>query len=155
MKKRRIIIFLTVCFLLLLAVIGVAILSRGREAREVRLEYRMLLEGLDARYYSLDELVYCGASVTNQNDTAMLGTVARIDFQPHKTLTVKDGEPALSPVPGRVDCHITVVVTGVDTEASGYRVCDIRMAAGERYGVHVGGLFVPSALMTFVGEIRA
>ena len=95
------------------------------------------------------ELIPIGSSVQNSAATATLGRVASLSVRPHVQFTEKDGESLFFQSPDRVDLYVTVRAQALEKAGDGYRVSDIRIAAGDSGDYHIGGFF-SSAQTVFV-----
>jgi hypothetical protein len=62
---------------------------------------------------------------------------------------VKNGEVVYAEVPNRYDLFVTVEAEGSFRTGDGFRVQDIRIAAGESGSFRVGGYFASGAVVVF------
>lgn len=90
------------------------------------------------------ELITVGSLVQNSTATATLGRVAELSVRPHVKFTEKDGSSLLFYSPDRVDLYVTVHAEALEKAGDGYRVSDIRIAAGDSGEYHIGGFFAPA-----------
>ncbi len=150
MKNRKWIVGGLIAALCITVAVFFGVWTKQEKTEEITVTYRLLLENLDTTYMAPESLMAVGDQVTNHNGTAVLGEVQAISFLPHQTVTVQQETLVMAPVPNRIDCYVTVISQGSYRPGDGIRICDIRIAAGGNYGVHVGALFVPSASLIHV-----
>lgn len=143
--------------LLLVAVLAVilgslAMLFRNRkeEGQGTSIQYVICLRGLDPELsdsFRPDP----EARVCNLNGTACLGTVLATALLPHRRAILSDGSPEIAE-DGSWDLYVTVRTEAVQREGDGWRVCDIRIAAGMRADVRIGGYLAQGAEVLWIRE---
>jgi len=143
--------------LILLAVIlliggGGLILWRGtRAVPAVKVNYILCQKGVSAPDEEwLTAQIQTGGVVFSENGTAHLGRVTGVEVRPTKAPCVKNGEVVYAAVPNKYDLFVTVEAEGSFRAGDGFRVQDIRIAAGESGSFRVSGYFASGAVVVFV-----
>jgi len=162
-KKTRRFVWIDWVLLLLFAaalLFGMRFLMRRRDAANETAEilYTVCLYGYDAALSETGEwnsLIPNGAVVTNAMGTAEMGRVTEVTVRPHRTAAVRDGEVVMVEVPNRVDLLVSVRASAIENEGDGFRVKDIRIAAGGTGDFRIGDLFAEGAKIVSVQRREA
>ena len=147
-------LLLLVLFLLAVAV-GVWFLSvrseRG-EPREIRYLLSAEISEVTVKSESLPGLLPIGTCVTNGKGTSVLGEVVEIRINPLQMATVREGEVVFLSHPQKYELRITVRAAASFLQGDGYRIADLRIAAGGRGAFRAGTLLLPDARILSVRE---
>ena len=85
------------------------------------------------------------AVVMNQNGTMDLGRVVSVQSRPHLQASVFDRKICFVEIPDRLELLVSVQASAVWQAGDGFRIRDIRMAAGKTGDFRIGGLFLANA----------
>ena len=143
-------LFLLAALAVLLAGLTVLLRARGEEEPNSSIQYVICLRGLDPAL-SGTFLPDPEALVYNENGTACLGTVVATVVFPHRRAILSDGVLGIAE-DGCTDLYVTVRTEAKQREGDGWRVCDIRIAAGMRADLRIGGYLVRGAEVLSVQE---
>ncbi|MBE6600941.1 MAG: hypothetical protein E7637_00325 [Ruminococcaceae bacterium] len=92
-----------------------------------------------------ESLIPIGSAVTNANGTAVLGYVVGLQARPAWEATVWDEKIAFVQLPNRTELLVRVRADAQEKEGDGFRVRDIRIAAGLQGDFCVGAVFAKNA----------
>ena len=92
-----------------------------------------------------ESLIPVGATVTNANGTAPMGTVASVEERPSLQAAVRDGGVVFVTLPDRRELLVRVRADATEKLGDGLRVHDIRIAAGLHGDFRVGALWAANA----------
>lgn len=157
-KKERRFVWIDWLLLILFAaaiLFGARFLMRRRDAAQPTAEilYTVCLYAYDSTLSETGDwnsLIPNGAVVSNAMGTAEMGRVTEVTVRQHRTATVRDGEVVMTEVPNRVDLLISVRATATETAGDGFRVKDIRIAAGGTGDFRIGSLYADGARIVSV-----
>ncbi len=99
---------------------------------------------------SWERLIQIGKRVVNSNATAQMGHVTALRVEPHRTLTVRDGETVEIMDPLSVDLYVTVAGVGLARAGDSLRIADIRVATGIRGDYYIGDFWAAGAVTVSV-----
>ena len=150
-KKHSITAFdWTVCALALLFAVGILYFAfgvRSAERTAAPISYTVRIRCVSTALYDASSLIGIGNSVLSSNGTLPLGTVREVTVLPHRKAVVKNSKVILAEVPEYVDVDVTVDAVGTYVPGLGWRVSEIRIAAGERGDFHIGGYYAAGATL--------
>ena len=153
-KKRIITAFdITVCAIAALFVIGVAyfiLREHTRERISAPLSYTVRIFGVPTNLIDTSALIIAGDSVFSENGTLPLGNVKKINVQPHRKAVVQNGVIVLAEVPDLIDIDVTVDAIGFYGTGQGWRVSDVRIAAGAQGTFRIGRYYAANATILAV-----
>lgn len=143
--------------LLLLAVLcviagSVFMLLRGREKDQPSLpiRYVICLRGMKPELLA-DLSVDASTRICTENGTACLGKVLSTSIKPHRRAILSDGIGKIIE-DGYADLYVTVGANAKAQEGDGWRICDIRIAAGMEGDFRIGGYLARGAVIISVWE---
>ncbi|MBQ8310603.1 MAG: DUF4330 family protein [Clostridia bacterium] len=122
-----------------------ALRARGADAKTATVSYTVRIAGADATLFDASPTISPGDAIFSENGTLPLGTVTELHTRPHRRTVVRDGEIQLADVPQRIDIDVTVSATGSYTAGLGWRISEIRIAAGEMGSFHIGAYYATQA----------
>lgn len=138
-----------ICVLLALIAIAAAyfaLRTRGDQGQKhATVTYTVRIAGTDASLLTDASMIAAGDAVFSENGTLPLGTVTRVQTAPHRRAVVRDGEIILTDVPQRIDLDVTVSGMGSYTSGRGWRISEVRVAAGETGSFCIGGYYAARA----------
>lgn len=148
-KKRFITAFdITVCAIAALFVIGAAyfiLRARTQERISAPLSYTVRIVGVPTNLIDTSSLITAGDSVFSENGTLPLGSVEKVETQPHRKAVVQNGVIVLREVPDLIDIDVTVDAIGFYGTGYGWRVSDVRIAAGAQGTFRIGRYYAANA----------
>ncbi|MBE6552861.1 MAG: DUF4330 family protein [Ruminococcaceae bacterium] len=157
-KKQRL-VWVDWILLLFLAAVGIlgAVfwhMRRQSDSPNQPMEYLLCVEKVDSAFYGLPQdasfPIKPGATVRNENATALMGRVVEVAFVPHRVPSIKNGDVVLTDLTGYYDLYITVEAEATAKAGDGMRVSDIRIAAGGRGDFRVGGFYAQNVTVVWV-----
>ena len=156
LKKRRrfsladlLILILVLLFLSLVFLIFYRRMAAEGEKKET-VYYHVLLSSIDATLFPSSEVINVGATVRNENGTAILGSVTKVILEPHLEVRTDGRRVQILENPSKYDLLVHVSCEAVEKEGQGIRVNDIRIAAGEHYCMRFDGFVFDGAHVIFV-----
>ena len=121
--------------------------SQNREETLQPITYTLMVSNLDATLgeRGWDGVIPIGSTVLNQNGTMELGRVVSVQARPAIQAVAERQAVQFVEVPNRVELVITVFANASFQAGDGFRVRDIRIAAGKHGDFRIGGLFAANA----------
>lgn len=136
-----------------LAVIGGSLfsllLARGRAADTEPIRYTVCVRGVREELFADGASALRGARVTTANGATALGSVLSAELLPHREAVAELG---IVEAEGYADLRVTVGGGAVKREGDGWRIGDVRIAAGMRGDFRIGGYFAENAVILSVWE---
>lgn len=125
----------------------------GNNGMQGTVTYTVLLADIeDERFFNADgQMPFAiGDTVKSQNGTAELGAITEISRRVHRMATVKNGRLVWIDSNGRYDYYVTVKSRASHAVGDGIRIEDIRVAAGLRMTLRLGGFLGTGAQVVSV-----
>lgn len=122
-------------------------ISRIPAGQMHRITYTLCVSDLDEALVAeaLERVIPPNSVVMNQNGTAELGQVSSVRTRSVLQAVVENQRVEFISVPHRIELLITVEASAAQQAGDGFRVGDIRIAAGKRGDFRIGGLFAANA----------
>ena len=123
---------------------------RDREQQSIRYTLSVPLEDAVLVGEVEKDTTFVGSTVMNQNGTAELGQVLSVRMRPIVQAVVLNGAVEFVSVPNRVELLVEIRALASAKQGDGYRINEIRLAAGKRGDFRIGGLFAAGATVISV-----
>lgn len=116
---------------------------KGEEEDAVGIRCLLRIRGVDTRLFDAHEgnLIPVGSVVRNENATVRMGTVRGVTVLEHKRWVWRNGEAVAVTEGGLTDLEIEVRMQGHPKGKDGWRVKDLRVAAGGRGSFRLGNYY--------------
>lgn len=92
-----------------------------------------------------ESVIPVNAAVLNQNGTMELGRVSAVQARPALQAVVFDQKLQFAPIPERIELLVSVQANATWQQGDGFRIGDVRIAAGKTGDFRIGGLFAANA----------
>ncbi len=141
-------------WLLLVLVIGAVFAgiyywrTKQSRDREVRLVTYTLCVSVDDEM-EWERVILQNSMVMNQNGTMDLGRVTSVQERAALQAVVDDREVRFVPIPEKRELLVSVQANGTWQADDGFRIQDIRIAAGKTGDFRIGGFFAANAEVIF------
>lgn len=124
----------------------------GSAATEREVRYVVRVRDVDPSVLGThpEVLIPAGASVRNENGTAVLGSVESVCVREQMRATVRDGQIVSVEDPAYRILEVTVWGSGSVKEGDGVRIGDVRIAAGSVGSFRLGGYYAAHASVVSV-----
>ncbi len=121
------------------------------------ISYRICLSGLsDEEGQGIwRKRLTMGAPVYSENGTAFLGTLIAVEIREHKDVTLVENEIKTVNVPQKYDVFVTVKAEATLQAGNGFRVSDIRIAAGGNGTFRIGSYYAKNVKIYSVKAVEA
>ena len=136
--------------LLVIAAVVFSLHTRAPERTAAPLSYTVRILGVSTAMYDVASVIVPEDGVFSGNGTLPLGTVRQVSILQHRKAVAENGAVVLADVPELVDIDVTVDAVGTYAAGLGWRVSDVRLAAGDVGDFHVGGYYAANALLLSV-----
>ena len=109
------------------------------------LSYTVRIRNINTGQFDPATLIEIGDAVFSENGTLPLGAVREVNVLPHREAVVQDGSAVFTEVPERIDLDVTVSAVGTYSQGLGWRVSEVRIAAGTVCTLRIGDYYAADA----------